>query len=223
MSDRGQGHSRPITTNQSDIHDNLLAVVEKYRRSVSLRPVSQHTQDAFDRIQSWAEQPSEGLIFDSCCGVGESTARIAEIYPGALVIGIDKSEARVNKHQHYQSLSCNYQIIRADVHDFWRLAQRAGWQLKKHYLLYPNPYPKASQLQKRWHAGPSLPALIELGGELQVRSNWQIYTQEFALALQAYNRQTRIEPIIGEQQVTTPFERKYTKSDQQCWRLISQL
>jgi tRNA G46 methylase TrmB len=223
MSHAELGNSRSITTNQIDVHDKLEEVVAKYQSSAFLRPISQHTQDAFAQVSEWVNQYSGGIILDSCCGVGESTALIAEANPESIVIGVDKSDARIQKHKHYDTQRENYRVIRADVNDFWRLAARAEWRLEKHFLLYPNPYPKSSQLQKRWYAGPSLPTLIELGGELQVRSNWQLYTQEFGIALNAYEKTSVIEPIVVDNKITTPFERKYTLSGQQCWQLVSQL
>ena len=60
---------------------------------------------------------------------------------------------------------------------------RQNGQFKSTLFLYPNPWPKKKHLGRRWHGAPVFPALVKLGGELEMRSNWQTYLDEFALAL----------------------------------------
>jgi tRNA G46 methylase TrmB len=221
-----QGNSRAISTNQLGPHEKVPELVRRHLAHESQKPINQHTLDAFSRVQSWrAEKDPLGqraLILDSCCGVGESTATIARHHPQALVIGIDKSIQRTQKHLHYAEHSDNYQVIRADVNDFWRLAKQSAWQLFKHYLLYPNPYPKSAHVQRRWHASAAFKDMIELGGRLEVRSNWDLYIQEFAIALVTAGKQAAAEVYLADQALT-PFERKYWASGQQCWRVICEL
>lgn len=211
---------RGITTSQTEPHEKLLQYVERYRNSKRLRPVSGHTQTAFDECVSWLNGWQGHVIFDSCCGVGESTAVIAAQFPDAKVIGIDKSAARLAKHGHYQNDLNNYRIVRADVNDFWFLARQHGLQLSQHFLLYPNPYPKPSQVQKRWHAGPAMPDFVSLGGQLHIRSNWKILVQEFQMALSVYGIDSDISAVNSGPPLT-PFERKYCGAGQQCWQLQS--
>lgn len=212
--------ARSITTSQHEPHEKLGALVEKYQNTPFKRPISEHTREAFECVVEWLSQRQGPIILDSCCGVGESTAKIAEAFPDACVVGLDKSAARLEKHTHYGSQQGNYKVIRADVNDFWRLAKNAGWKLERHFLLYPNPYPKPAQVQKRWYASPAMPDLVALGGILHVRSNWQLYLQEFALALQIYAKSARLMSVPDDQLITTPFERKYLASGQDCWQLV---
>ncbi|CAM9466575.1 unnamed protein product [Choristocarpus tenellus] len=80
----------------------------------------------------------------------------------------------------------NLLLIRADLVDFWLLAQRRGeWEVREHYLLYPNPHPKKSQLRGRWHGHPVFPTILRLGGRITVRSNWETFLQEMCLAVLA--------------------------------------
>ena len=213
------GNSRSITTNQQGVHDKLDELVARYQRATNQRPVSAHTQQAFDDVSAWLDGFDGGIILDSCCGVGESTARLADRYPDYRVIGIDKSQSRLEKHANYASVQTNYQVVRADVNDFWRLVVAAGWPVAKHYLLYPNPYPKASQVQKRWHGSPAMQALMALCDETEVRSNWLVYLLEFAQAAKHYGRISDIRALSGND-AFTPFERKYTASGQTCWQLV---
>jgi tRNA (guanine-N7-)-methyltransferase len=213
---------RNIETNQLGINPNLDKVVRKYLKSESKKPFSPHTLAATTTIKEWLGDWQGDLIFDSCCGVGESTALIAQAHPEAKVIGIDKSAARIDKHSSYAANSTNYLIVRADLNDLWRLAVLEGWQLQKHFLLYPNPYPKSSQLQNRWYASSALPDILKLGGLLEVRSNWQLYIDEFALALQLAQIQAEVRQYNAVEPMT-PFERKYWGSGQSSWQLIAKL
>lgn len=217
-----EGNSRSITSNQSGPHDKLEAIVLRHLHSISQKPFNQHTLDAFKQVQEWLNSRTGPLILDSCCGVGESTAIIAEQHPEALVIGVDKSALRTAKHQHYQSQSPNNIVVRADLNDFWRLAVQAGWKLYKHYLLYPNPYPKSAHLQRRWHASAAFADILKLSGQIEVRSNWKIYIEEFALALTIAGHPSQAEHYDADKP-QTPFERKYWSSGQSSWRVLTSI
>ena len=216
------GNSRVITSNQQGPHEKIEELVKRHLAHSSRKPFNQHTLDAFSEVQEWLNGKSAPLIMDSCCGVGESTARLAQRYPEALVIGVDKSALRTEKHSHYKAQTDNYLVVRADLNDFWRLAHQAGWKLNKHFLLYPNPYPKSAHVQRRWHASAAFADILKLGGVLEVRSNWQIYVQEFALALQVAGFNASAE-LYHCDEPDTPFERKYWDSGQQSWRVIADL
>ncbi len=212
------GNSREITTSQLGIHDKLDELVKKYHTTKNKRPISAHTQAAFDDVNEWLRGFTGDVILDSCCGVGESTAKIAQANPHAKVIGIDKSEQRIEKHAHYSTHSDNYRVIRADVNDFWRLVSRSGWNVVQHYLLYPNPYPKKTQVQKRWHASAAMVDLMAITPHIEVRSNWLIYIMEFAQAARHYGVVSDMCEVTSDDNMT-PFERKYRASGQSCWKL----
>ena len=83
-------------------------------------------------------------------------------------------------------------VVKADVNDFWRLAMESGWRPIRHYLLYPNPYPKASQLRKRWYGSPAFHRCWHWVG-LTVRSNWSYTSRSLVWRLksQAIDLNTR--------------------------------
>ncbi|MBU2977326.1 SAM-dependent methyltransferase [Alteromonas sp. C1M14] len=217
-----QGNSRAVISNQTGIHDKLDALVMRYKQSESQRPVSEHTRGAFLAVEEWLDDWQGDIVLDSCCGVGQSTATIATQYPDCKVIGLDKSAMRVGKHSHYQSGAANYAVFRADVNDFWRLAQQGRWSVKKHYLLYPNPYPKRSQIQKRWYGSAAMVDLMALCPNIEVRSNWLLYLQEFAQAAKHYGLASTLNEVATDTPLT-PFERKYRASGQTCWQLNTRL
>src|SRR5690606_34846940 len=100
----------------------------------------------------------------------------------------------------------------------WRLLLQEKIHPVRHYILYPNPWPKIGHLARRWHGHAVFPTIVALGGVLECRSNWQIYIDEFAAALtQVSDIPTHCEAFIAEQPIT-PFERKYRDSGHVLWR-----
>jgi len=76
-------------------------------------------------------------------------------------------------------------------------------------LLYPNPWPKPAHLKRRWHGHPAFPVLLALGGEIELRCNWKIYAQEFALAVNYALHTSVAEVKIKPENGISPFEQKY--------------
>lgn len=191
---------------QQKLRDDLPAIVKTQLNCKWQRPIADHSAAAFASVCQRVEASDRPLIFDSCCGTGDSTRWLAKAFPEALVVGIDKSANRLARHQ--PSDDGNYVLVRADVNDFWRLAVAAGWRPARHYLLYPNPYPKASQIRKRWYASPAFPSLLQLGGVLTVRSNWALYAEEFLLALETLGQDGSVRQLDVNEPMTA-FEAKY--------------
>ncbi len=217
--------SNSIISNQAGVHPGLRDIVKKYFAAVDRKPFSKHTLDAFERVQQSILVDPKPLILDACCGVGESSHALAAQYPDHWVIGVDKSENRLNRGlNHPYEERGNLLMVRADLNDFYRLAQNAGWRLRRHYILYPNPWPKSAHLMRRWHGAPVFPSLVGLGGRLELRSNWPLYLEEFAEALDVAGYQSAITTLsIKDGFFLTPFERKYYKSDQALYSLVSHL
>jgi tRNA G46 methylase TrmB len=215
-----EANSRSIVSNQPGLHEKLDEIVQKHLAAEFKKPIAAHTQQAFDEVNEKVKAFTGPLILDSCCGVGESTANLAKLHPDALVIGIDKSSHRLDKHdvEYKQTEAGQYILVQADLNDFWRLAFEAGWQPTHHYLLYPNPWPKAKHIGRRWHGASVFPFIVKLGGILEVRSNWDIYVKEFARALELAGQPAVVEAYESDSAIT-PFERKYWASGQSSTRL----
>lgn len=215
--------SRIVTSNQSGLHQNLDSVVKRHLSNRFLRPYPDYSLRIFEQAQRAVADHGGPIILDSFCGVGESTAFIASQNPNALVIGIDKSKHRLDRHSHYQTPpkgTKNYLLLQADVDDFWRLAVDANWVLSKHFILYPNPWPKSSHFKRRVHGSPLFSSLLALGGVIELRSNWSIYVEEFVAALAIAGRTASIDKMAIAEPIT-PFERKYHLSGHHIWCCIS--
>ena len=109
--------------------------------------------------------------------------------------------------------------MRAPLEDIWRLLAADGLRPLRHLLWYPNPWPKAAQLRLRWHGHPVFPVLLQLGGEIELRSNWWVYAAEFAQALRACGWQTALDQIAPGAAPVSPFERKYRDSGHRLWQV----
>lgn len=209
-----------IRSDQVDVHPDLFNVVERHKNHPWRKPIPAHTQQAGEHLLAWLnEQNGKPVIIDSFCGTGMSTAHLAQQFPEAAVVGIDKSADRLGKHQTAQQ--ANYCLIRAECEPLWRWLVEHNVRVWQHYLLYPNPWPKSGHLKRRIHGHPAFVFLKRLGGSIELRSNWSIYVKEFAQASQLLGLSGRMTPIT----VTAPltlFERKYAQRGQQLWQFRSE-
>jgi tRNA (guanine-N7-)-methyltransferase len=218
------GNSHHVHSNQDGIHPHLLKLLDRHRASPWQKPISDHTRTAFDAaIERWHEMGRPPIVLDAACGTGASTLLLASQWPGHFVIGIDQSQDRLARGPlRENALPANVLLQRADAVDFWRLAAAAGIRLARHYLLYPNPWPRKQQLQRRWHGHPAFTELLALGGELECRSNWKIYVDELATAWRFMTgRDPALEALpadAAQSPPQSPFERKYRASGHSLWR-----
>jgi tRNA (guanine-N7-)-methyltransferase len=209
---------------QSVIHDQLSTLVQRHAQSVFRKPCLDYNKAAFAAsIGHWRSvAPDAPLILDAGCGNGASSILLAQAFPDHQIIGVDQSATRLAK-QEGASLPKNLQLVRADLVDYWRLLEGEGIRLARHYLLYPNPWPKIGHIGRRWHGHPVFPALLRLGGVLECRSNWPVYLEEFGFAVRCLRGiEVPLERYIPSSPLT-PFERKYLDSGHPLFRVTIDL
>jgi tRNA (guanine-N7-)-methyltransferase len=181
-----------------------------------------------------ASRRAPPLILDAGCGVGESSVALARAFPTHYVIGVDQSAVRLQRGRQCpqaqreqggerRAWPANLDLVRADLVDYWRLLADAGLRLDRHYLLYPNPWPKIGHLRRRWHGHPVFPTLLALGGVLECRSNWLIYIAEHCLAVEQLTGRAAVCQSFVPEQPMTPFERKYLESGHGLFRSVTDL
>lgn len=208
-------NSRAVSSNQRGLHPKLCTVVRRHLQSGYRRPVAPHSARAFRLLLAQLAQEPRPLVLDSFCGTGQSTATLAGRHPDHLVVGIDKSDHRLGRH--VGDPAGDYLLLQADCGDIWQLLLREGLGVDHHYLLYPNPWPRAQHLQRRIHGHGSFPWLLQLGGQIELRSNWQLYVEEFGVAMHLAGHPgvvTRLPDAPG----ITLFEEKYRLSGHPLWR-----
>lgn len=215
--------SLPVSSNQDGIHPELEKTVRRFQSSAWRRPIAAHTLEAFSSLDVWVQQRHAPVILDIGCGTAHSSEWLAQQYPHHVVIGMDQSAHRLQKaFNRIQFMPENLRLVRADVQDFWRLVAERKWDVSHQYLWYPNPWPLAHHLKRRWYAHPVFPWLVAVGGTLELRTNWGLYQQEFALALMCYGIDVQCQQIHPEMALTA-HEKKYLQSGHALYQMQCQL
>jgi tRNA G46 methylase TrmB len=219
-------NSRAVSSNQSGVHNDLDKVVRKHLASVWQAPIADHDRAAFEQASAWRGDGGHdrALMLDSGCGTGRSSVLLAHANPDALVIGVDQSANRLERGgRRWLQPPDNLLFLRADCTGLWRLMQQANWQLARHQILYPNPWPKSAHLKRRWQGHPVWPSVLALGGELELRSNWPVYLEEVQATLAISEIDAVLAPLAGDGEAATDFEEKYLASGQAIWQLTASL
>jgi tRNA G46 methylase TrmB len=222
MTGNGGATSSPVHSSQTWVHPQLGRQVRRHLASEWRKPPQAVDGPALAALDAALAKHGGPLILDSFCGTGHSTAALAKLNPKALVVGVDKSAARLSRHA-VQDAAENCLLLRAHCEAVWRHLAQRGCTLNAHYLLYPNPWPKPAQLSRRVHGHPAFPLLLALGGELELRSNWQLYLEEFGVALHLAGTVAGISRLPAREKPITLFERKYRDSGHTLWRLRARL
>jgi tRNA G46 methylase TrmB len=211
--------SRQISSNQTHLHPKLAAVVRRHLGKPARKPLAPHNLAAFELLRAELCSAPRPLVLDSFCGTGHSTAALAQRHPQHLVVGLDKSAHRLARHR--EGTGNHYLLLQAECEDLWQLLLEAGIGVDYHYLLYPNPWPKAKHLQRRVHGNASFPSLVKLAvmgapGCVELRSNWQTYVEEFGVAMHLAGLPGHISRVPTQQPLSL-FEKKYGDSGHDLW------
>ena len=195
-----------ITSSQTGIHPQMEKHLRRHLESEWLQPLHRPTEESYRQLKYEGGLSGETeFILDSGCGTGKSTQRLASLYPQHLVIGVDQSHTRLAKSGVNSGFLCteNCILLRAELSTFWRLLLDDGYSPERHFLFYPNPWPKPGHLLRRWHGHPVFPKLLSLGGEIEMRCNWEIYALEFAQAIKiATGRNASVDNTSGNRYFT---------------------
>lgn len=213
------GRSRVPESAQTGPHEQLPALIARRAGQLFRQPVAPYSREAFESFAAGCA-PDTPLIIDSCCGVGESTARLAESFPDHVVLGVDQSADRLARAP---ALPANARLLRADMADIWRLLLDGGYRPARQYMLYPNPWPKIGHLARRWPAHPVFPTVLALGGRIECRSNWRIYVEECVLAAKLIAGIDAAVEAFSPAPPLTPFERKYAASGHALYRCLLEI
>jgi tRNA (guanine-N(7)-)-methyltransferase len=153
-------------------------------------------------------------------GAGLHAIRFAKANPEATLLAVEHSKTRFAKlesrrraHPQIQNLFC----FHADAESVaTHLIPDAS--LEGVFLLYPNPYPKASQANKRWHQMPFWGELLRKlapGGRIEFATNEAFYAEEFFVwntsqwGLQVLENKSFVRVENPDFVARTHFEKKY--------------
>ena len=168
---------------------------------------------------------SKHLAIEIGCGVGYHPISYAQKNPASFLIAIEKTAAKFAKfNRRYENHSKPQNLL--PVHSNavnWIAENIAPNQIDHYFILYPNPYPKLGQQNKRWHAMPFMSYLIKTlkpKGRLTLATNISSYKEE---AVDFMTNQWSLD-LVECQKVhnssRTHFEKKYLESKQICWNMV---
>lgn len=181
------------------------------------------------QAQSWRlAQNQRPLTIEIGPGVGLHPIQYARQHPDRYIVAIEKTTEKFNKF--YGRLENHPQLdnifaVHANAIEW--ITKNIGHEEVSHYfLLYPNPYPKQAQQNKRLMNMPFMEHLIATmrpGATLTMATNMEFFYQE---AKQQWDNvpcfKLNADLILdnSSQAARTHFERKYLAAGQKCYQLV---
>lgn len=177
----------------------------------------------------WAPCHSK-IVLEIGCGNGMHPIQYATRNQDSTVIAIEQTKVKFDAFAKNLALNgrpTNLEAIRADA--IWWCAHqlKPPAKLDEIFFLYPNPNPKESQSNKRFHNMPFMGFLLEhlkSKGRLHLASNIEAYTAEaktqFVSVWDLDLLEARTLPQSFE--ARTAFEKKYLERGETCTNLIFQ-
>ena len=169
------------------------------------------------------------------CGVGlhpiQLARQLSREEPNRVLVAIERTKTRyesfARRMAHHPDVT-NVVPVNDDAVN-WITHRVPASSLSRVFLLYPNPYPKSRQRNKRWYAMPFMGRLkgcLRPGGTLHLATNMAYYAQEAREALTRSWGMTLVSErvITGRGDVPwggrTHFERKYLERGERCYDLV---
>lgn len=201
--------------------DADIQPVPSWRPSKALHPQNRD-------FLTWRQQSERPVHLEIGCGQGLHPIQWAQQNPQARLLALERTYekyqkclSRLNNHPELTNLF----VVRSEA-QLWLPVHIQPKTLESLILLYPNPYPKASQANKRWHRQPFMGFLLnclKVGGRVQVASNLPWYIEE---AKESFKNVWQLE-LCEEKDIDasqglgrTHFERKYLKRGEPCQELV---
>lgn len=172
----------------------------------------------------------KGLVdIEIGCGVGLHPIRYAKTNPSRFIIAIEhtreKYEKFIRRVRTEQGLNNLYPVHANAIS--WISHMVPEGTISRYFILYPNPYPKARDLGKRWYAMPFMQRLLftlKPGGTINLATNCDFYAEEAKLhfeecwglkfcSMREMNKQSL-------DQARTHFEYKYLERREKCFDLV---
>ena len=160
------------------------------------------------------------------CGVGFHPIQYAKQNPGRSLIAIEKTSEKFFKFQRrFENSGCPSNLLPVHGHAItWIVQNVCEKSIENIFILYPNPYPKTSQRNLRWHRAPFMAFLLTRlipGGRLHLATNESFYHEEAKNFYQdSLGLELREEARVSAGAVgRTHFETKYLRNGQKCWNM----
>ncbi|MCB0377939.1 MAG: hypothetical protein KDD33_05545 [Bdellovibrionales bacterium] len=204
-------------------------MLNKYAEQIHVRPFNGRSDltSSDEGFVQWSQKVEAPLVVEVGCGAGLHPIFWAKQNPYGRMIAIERTKEkfsafknRVTQHQRGAAELTNLFPVNADARD-WLPVHISKETIDKYFFLYPNPYPKKSQSNKRFHRSPFMHWIVESlkpEGEIEMASNLPWYINEAAQymtqlwPLQIIDRR----PIPLGFKARTHFEKKYLLRREPC-------
>lgn len=163
------------------------------------------------------------------CGVGYHPIQWGKAHPNRTLVAIEQTKTRFGSFQRRMDNHPGVTNVLA-VHDdavSWITHRVPPSSIQHCFLLYPNPYPKHAQRNKRWHQMPFMEFLlsrIRPGGDLTLATNERFYCDEAMASMEELWGWSRCQVNscrdLFHLQPRTHFERKYLSRGEDCFNMV---
>lgn len=167
------------------------------------------------------------------CGVGLHPVNYCLKNPKRTLVAIDRSEMRMHKMlDRIKEQGGVPNLIPIRENAVWFVTHEIqSSSVENYFFLYPNPYPKKKQANKRWYQMPFMSHVIETlkkKGHIHLATNMRYYAEEaedffvnvWKMKLIKKEKYSSLEEIPFSPR--THFEKKYLERGETCWYLMFQ-
>ena len=162
------------------------------------------------------------------CGVGLHPIRWAQENTHKQILAFERTHLKFEKFQRrlvHHKLK-NISAVQGDG-IAWMIHALPSDSVEKLFLLYPNPYPKEAQANKRFHRMPAFFGVLEKlqrEAEIVLATNCEFYAREAEKYFVGHWRLSlRERKILPKDFVPrSHFEKKYLDRGEICWNLVFQ-
>ncbi len=161
------------------------------------------------------------------CGVGFHPLKYARAHPERQVVAFERTSEKFAKFrgrvENHADISNLIPVHGDAVH--WISHTFAPQSVDRYIMLYPNPYPKESQKNQRFHAMPFFSVLrdtLKRGGTITMATNEEFYMREARLMMREVWGLSLVEcrEIPLDSVPRTHFEKKYLLRGDKCWNMV---
>ncbi len=177
-------------------------------------------------FENWRVKQAK-LCIEIGCGVGLHPIQWCSHNPGKSLLAFERTKDKFNS---FSRRSENHHLpnlypVHADASD-WLPSFWEDQKVDEIYMLYPNPYPKEKQANKRWHRSAFchyLLSILKQGGVIHTATNEVFFAEEcLTYAKEFWGLETvtaETLPKDGSWVPRTHFEKKYLLRGETCFKL----
>lgn len=187
----------------------------------------QHVPAPAAHLALWPQLPKEQNIdLEIGAGAGLHAIRYSQQNPQRFLIALErtsKADRMLQRVRHHPDIK-NLLALRCDAIP-WVTHFCPPQSLSRIFLLYPNPYPKSTHKNLRFHHMPFMSFLLsrlKSGGEITLATNEDFYAEEAqSIMASQWGLETKsVERLDSNFKGRTHFEKKYLNRGELCWNLI---